>query len=89
MAKKKEEAEWRELVRQQAASGLGVEDFCRAHGVTSARFYEWRRRFGKGFAEVCVAPERRYRIELGGGMQIVVDGGFDAGEVKRLLEALC
>jgi hypothetical protein len=44
MAKKKEIEEWRELVRQQAASRLGVEEFCRAHGITSARLCEWRKR---------------------------------------------
>src|SRR5512140_2573020 len=37
--------EWaRQHVEAQAASGLSVQDFCFAYGVSVDRFYGWRRR---------------------------------------------
>jgi hypothetical protein len=35
--------QWRALIQAQPASGLGVEDYCRLHQLTSSCFYRWRR----------------------------------------------
>jgi transposase-like protein len=34
---------WRRVVREQAASGLCVREFCRAGKLSEASFYHWRR----------------------------------------------
>lgn len=46
--RKKTRAEWRQLIGDWKESGLRVEEFCRQRGVTSGRFYSWRKRFGLG-----------------------------------------
>jgi hypothetical protein len=59
--------EWREIFRQQQASGLPATVFCRQQRVPQASFYAWRRKLrdagsrrklrkSTGFAEVKVAP---------------------------------
>jgi hypothetical protein len=35
--------QWQALIDAQAASGLGIEPYCRQHGVTTSCFYRWRR----------------------------------------------
>lgn len=35
--------EWQALIDAQAASGQGVEAYCRQHGITTSCFYRWRR----------------------------------------------
>ncbi len=39
------EAYWRDVLERQAGSGLTVRDFCDFEGVSTASFYNWRRRF--------------------------------------------
>jgi transposase-like protein len=60
---------WREIVREQAHSGLSVAAYCRRTRVPQSSFYAWRRKLrgegessgGRGrfqtFAEVRVPPE--------------------------------
>lgn len=35
---------WRDVVERQERSGWSVVDFCRREGVSTASFYNWRRR---------------------------------------------
>ena len=35
--------QWQALIDAQAASGQGVEPYCRQHGITTSCFYRWRR----------------------------------------------
>jgi hypothetical protein len=53
--------EWREIFRQQQASGLPVTAFCRQQRVPQASFFAWRRKLREvgSFAEVKLAPEPR------------------------------
>ena len=37
-------AQWQSLVERAARSPLGIRQFCRHEGVSSASFYAWRRR---------------------------------------------
>ena len=47
MAKRRQagkgEAYWRRIVRQQAASGGAIRDFCRRNKLRESTFYFWRR----------------------------------------------
>lgn len=38
--------QWRERLRRFKSSGLTVAAYCRAEGVSTARFYQWRKTFG-------------------------------------------
>ena len=38
------ETHWRGVLERQAASGLGVAEFCRRESVSAPSFYSWRRR---------------------------------------------
>lgn len=33
-------------VRRQAESGVAVPELCREHGISTARFYKWRSKYG-------------------------------------------
>lgn len=35
---------WQSLIQQQPHSGLTVAEFCDSHGVSTASFYQWRRK---------------------------------------------
>lgn len=48
--------QWGELVREQAASGLNIKEFCRQKEVSHHSFYLWRQRFGE--QSVNRLPER-------------------------------
>ena len=37
------EAQWREVIARQAASGVSVRRFCANEGIAEASFYAWRR----------------------------------------------
>lgn len=38
---------WRDLLRRQADSGMTVVAFCEREGVSTASFYNWRRRLAE------------------------------------------
>lgn len=38
---------WREMLRRQPHSDLTVRDFCEMEGVSTASFYNWRRRLAE------------------------------------------
>ena len=48
-------AQWRELVEQQPASGLGVEAFCKLHDAGIAGFCAWRSRLRTDKPEIATA----------------------------------
>jgi putative transposase len=37
-------AQWQALLARAASSGLSVSAFCRREGISSASFYQWRKR---------------------------------------------
>lgn len=67
-------AQWRELVRQCAQSGLSQTAFCQSHGVAVSSLHHWRRKLGDevrgrgaGDADAAAAPadaERAGFVEL-------------------------
>jgi hypothetical protein len=91
--------EWRRLVGEWRASGLPGRSFAMARGVNAhtLAWWAWRLRSrARGlaeptvtFAEVVVAePARPFIVEVG-GVRVQVPAGFDAGELRRLVGALC
>lgn len=38
---------WRGVIERQARGGWSVREFCRREGVSTASFYNWRRRLGE------------------------------------------
>jgi len=47
--------QWRERLRRFESCGLTVAAYCRAEGVSTARFYQWRKTFG----DRCVSHDQR------------------------------
>lgn len=37
---------WRELISRQAESGMTITAFCEFHRISTASFYQWRRKLG-------------------------------------------
>lgn len=94
------QAEAERLVRDFEQSGLSRRAFCTARGVAlhTLDYYRYRDRVRRqaGGAEQLVpvelvdpsAPGGGLRVELANGRRVVVEAGFDASHLKRLLAVL-
>jgi hypothetical protein len=101
MGQHKEEdlARWRGLVSEQVASGRSVAAFCRDRGLRDWQFYEWKKRLRATevapFIAVEVASTEAASAEAGKmsgieirhrrGWSVIVEPGFDASHLSRLL----
>jgi hypothetical protein len=47
MSRKMAESRWRQVLDEQAASGLAVAEFCRRGELNTSSFYRWRKKLGK------------------------------------------
>lgn len=88
-----------EFVRRWHASGLSLTRFSRMHGVSPSSLRQW----SGGLPQSTLATTPFVEVELvgpqytpalvvevaGSGHRVVVPGGFDAGELRRLVAALC
>ena len=104
MGQHKEEdlARWRGLVSEQVASGTSVAAFCRDRGLPDWQLYEWKKRLRATemtpFIAVEVAsteaasaqPGQMSGIEIRHrrGWSLMVEPGFDASHLRRLLTVL-
>ena len=93
---------WRDVVSEQVGSGKSVAVFCRERGLREWQLYEWKKRLRKSEATSFVAVEvaassapapasmRLLGIELRHrrGWSLIVEPGFDAGHLRRLLSVL-
>ncbi len=93
---------WRDVISEQVGSGKSVAAFCRERGLREWLLYEWKKRLRKSDATSFVAVEvvasstptpasmRSVGIELRhrGGWSLMVEPGFDAGHLRRLLSVL-
>jgi hypothetical protein len=103
--KEEDQARWRVLVSEQAASGKSVAAFCVEHGLRVWQFYEWKKRLRQPAAAAFVAVEvsraaapsqpSPYTEQMSGielrhrrGWSLIVEPGFDAGHLRRLLSVL-
>ena len=86
------------LIREFERVGGDVADFAGRAGVKPQTFQWWRsklRRYldrrGHGFVEVVVEtprPESHLRVVVDDVLSVEVSDGFDAGELRRLVEVL-
>ena len=87
---------WRGLIEEQRQSGESVSGFCRDREVSTASFYNWRRRLAEeGVAEKFVAielpspPTRACcEIVLPDGCRVVVPPGHDPDSLRSILSIL-
>ena len=71
-------------VLKEAEAGAKVDDICRRHGVSSATFYAWRKRYGG--MEVNEARRlRELEAENAKLKRIVADQMLDMSAMKELL----
>jgi hypothetical protein len=96
----KSRAQWRVLVRMYRESGEAAADFARRHGVTVGTLRWWCSEFRREggaeeveFVDVEVADAKRAEplavVLAGVGHKVIVPAGFDVGELRRLVDALC
>ena len=86
------------MLAEADASGLSVEQFAASAGLDAKRLYRWRRRLQDAerpaFVEITAARTRAqgggvgFEVLLGEGRRVRVPVGFDAAELRRLVEAL-
>ncbi len=104
MGQHKEEdlARWRGLVSEQVGSGKSVAAFCRDRGLREWQLYEWKKRLGPTAAAPFIAvevssteaastqptPASGIEIRHRRGWSLIVEAGFDASHLRRLLAAL-
>ena len=104
MGQHKEEdlARWRGLVSEQVASGRSVAAFCRDRGLRDWQLYEWKKRLRAtevtpfiavevGSTEVASTEQEKMsgiEIRHRRGWSLIVEPGFDACHLRRLLSVL-
>lgn len=99
MGRHRTQEQWRELLRQQAASGLSIPVWCRKHSLGESAFYRWRERFAgqsgedgpSAFVAVQVRPDEPrgcIEIVLAGGRQIRLTGPVDRQGLAQVLAVL-
>jgi len=100
--KEEEVLRWRGFVSEQAVSGKSVAAFCDERDLRVWQFYEWKKRLREPTATSFVAVElappaarapasmQSVGIELRHrrGWSLMVEPGFDAGHLRRLLSVL-
>jgi transposase-like protein len=94
---------WRGLISEQVDSGKSVAAFCRERGLREWQLYEWKKRLRQSDAMSFVAvevsvpvssvspvPAQMVGIELRHrrGWSLIVESGFDASHLRRLLSVL-
>jgi len=90
---------WRERIAEQERSGLSVQRFCEAQGLTEQSFYQWRKRLRESlpmrFALVESGPARQpgatepdLELVLASGERLRISAGVDPLALRRVLEAL-
>lgn len=102
MSGKRCRAEWRGLVQEWAASGLSRGAFARSRGISAVTLGWWRWKLGveepaaTAFLDVVVAgsdvedePAAPDLVVEVGQVRVLVPMGFDAHELRRLVDALC
>src|SRR5262249_55505914 len=94
------ERQWRRRINQWRVSGLSVRAFCAQHGLSSARFYNWRQVLARraaeepvfvpvqGVADVGPAQAGALEVVLVDSRAVRVAPGFDAATLRRLLAVL-
>ena len=99
MTKDERIARWRDIINEQAKSGINGAVFCREHNLSIPQFRWWRRRFKKEnmqnsksrFMRLVPVPNHHQsgiRICLRDSLSIEVDPGFDPLVLKSVIETI-
>ena len=100
--KEEDLARWRGLVSEQVGSGKSIAAFSRERGLPLWQFYEWKKRLRQpepsSFITVEVSETEAASpctVQISGielrhrrGWSLIVEPGFDAGHLRRLLSVL-
>ena len=93
-AERRSAAEWKTLVERWLRSGESREAFAIANGLNATTLGWWRWKLdisAPAFLDVVVeesAPPPDFELAVG-QVRVRVPLGFDAGELRRLVDALC
>lgn len=96
---RRSESEWRAIMADYKDSGQTQEVYCRERGISLSPFYNWRKKLrravpGRTADFIEIKPKvvssggRTYEIVFSGGTSLKVGGGYDASEVRELVEML-
>ena len=84
---------WRELVDEQAGSGLSIAEFCRRNDVSQASFYQWRKKLRESasareaFVPVSILTATGVSVELPGGAVVRLPPG-DERSLAQIISLL-
>ena len=88
---------WRDVIRQQTASGQSVSTFCAERGLTEQSLYFWKKRLSEeapvSFALVTTdrsdrSPSAPLELEFGAGRRLRIPCGVDAATLRTVLTVL-
>ena len=71
-------------VLKESEAGAKTDDICRRHGISSATFYPWRKKYG-GMDASKAKRLREFEIENAKLKRIVADQILDMSSMKELL----
>ena len=71
-------------VLKESEAGVKTDDICRRHGISSATFYSWRKKYG-GMDASEAKRLRELEIENAKLKRIVADQMLDMSSMKELL----
>ncbi|HJN78011.1 MAG TPA: hypothetical protein QGF58_29125 [Myxococcota bacterium] len=88
--RRRSEGEKRVLLGEWAASGLSKVAFAKKHKVSPNSLSRWRKALTQpAFVEVLPSLGPAFVLRLRDEIQLEVPAGFDAHELRRLVDALC
>ena len=71
-------------VLKESEAGAKTDDICRRHGISSATFYTWRKRYG-GMDASAAKRLRELEVENAKLKRIVADQMLDMTSMKELM----
>lgn len=97
---RKLERQWRRRLEEWQRSGLTGRAFCQQHGLSEPSFYGWRREIARrdgeraaaerqpAFVPVRVVAAEPIEVLVRGGRVVRVGPGFDAAQLRAVIQAL-
>jgi transposase-like protein len=93
---KASERHWRDLIKEYEEGEVTVREFCAAHEVSAASFYQWRRRLKERSAvmrfaavePIEVKTSGAIELRLGSGEALVIPTGADPATLRMVLSVI-